>query len=222
MIDISDFKIPGTDVWKNKLDITDARPLAGAEADFSAIRLAELHVKPIAGAFTTEHLQRIHSHIFQDVYEWAGKLREVDIPERLTRPGAPVWEIEKALDRVFDKLSSENHLKGYDLDEWTDRSAYYLGELAKIQPFLAGNELVLREFTTELGRENDIGLQWDRITKEQITDELSVAFRASRATNMRRLIMLAVDPEPLRHHHSHDFIRSPGRSRSRELDFTKD
>jgi cell filamentation protein len=221
MIDISDFKIPGTDVWENKLDITDARQLASAEADFLAIRLAELHMKPIAGAFTTEHLQRIHNHVFQDVYEWAGKLREVDIPERLTRPGAPPWEIEKALDCVFDKLSSENHLKGYDLDEWTDRSAYYLGELAQIQPFLAGNELVLREFTTELGRENDIWLQWDGITKEQITDELSATFRASRAANMRRLIMLAVDPGPLKHHRSHELIRNPERNRGRDLDFTK-
>lgn len=221
MIDISDFKVPGTDVWKNKLDITDARQLASAEADFSAIRLAELNVRPLVGAFTTEHLQRIHNHVFQDVYEWAGKLREVDIPEWLTRSGAPPWEIEKALDRVFDKLSSENHLKGYDLDEWTDRSAYYLGELAQIQPFLAGNELALREFTSELGRENDIWLQWDGITKEQIFDELSSAFQASRAANMRRLIMLALDPEPLKHHHTHDFIRNPERNRSRELDFTK-
>jgi len=222
MIDISDFKVPGTDVWKNKLDIRDARQLASAEADFSAIRLAELNVRPSIGAFTTEHLQRIHSHVFQDVYEWAGKLREVNMPERLTRPGAPVWEIEKALDRVFDKLSSENHLKGYDLDEWTDRSAYYLGELAKIQPFLAGNELVLREFTTELGRENDIWLQWDGITKEQLTDELSSVFQASRAANMRRLIMLAVDPEPLKHPHSRGFISKPEHHRSRELDFTQD
>src|SRR5262249_39371709 len=121
MIDIDDLKIPGTDVLTNKLGITDGQKLAAAEADSSAMQLHELHLKPLVGAFTTEHLQRIHNHILQDIYECAGKLREVDFPDRLTRPGAPPWEIEKALNRVFDRLSSENHLKGYDLDEWTER-----------------------------------------------------------------------------------------------------
>jgi len=221
MIDMDDLKVPGTDVFKNKVGITDAQTLAAAEADFSAIRLTELHLKPLVGAFTTEHLQRIHNHIFQDIYEWAGKLREVDLPDRLTRPGAPPWEIEKALNRVFDRLSSENHLKGYDLDEWTERSGYYLAELAQIQPFLAGNELVLQEFTRELAQENDIWLQWDGITKEQITDELHSAMQGSRTANLRRLIMLAVDSEPIKHHHTRDVLRNTERGRGREFDFTK-
>jgi cell filamentation protein len=215
MIDIDDFKVLGTDVFKNKLGISDAQTLASAEADFTAIRLTQLHLKPLVGAFTTEHLQRVHNHIYQDIFEWAGKLREVDLPDRLTRPGAPPREIENVLNRAFDRLSSENHLKGYDLDEWTERSGYYLSELAQIQPFLVGNELVLQEFTRELAQENDIWLQWDGITKEQITDELHAAMQAFRTANLRRLIMLAVDSEP------RDVLRNTDRARGRGLDFTK-
>lgn len=221
MIDIADFTQPGSDVLKNKLNITNGLKLANAEGDFAAARLAELHVRPIVGAFTTEHLQSIHAHVFQDVYEWAGQLRQINLADRLTRSGAPPWEVEKALDRVFDKLSAENHLKGYELDEWADRSSYYLGELATIQPFLVGNELVIREFATELGRENDIRLQWDGITKEQIADELNASFQASRQANMRRLLILAVDPEPLTKHKSHEFIRNRDRGRGRDMDLAK-
>jgi cell filamentation protein len=221
MIDFDDLTVPGTDVLKNKLGIADARKLAAAEADFSAIRLTQLHLKPLVGAFTTEHLQQIHNQVFQDLYDWAGKLREVNLPDRLTRPGAPAWEIEHALNRVFDRLSSENHLKGYGLDEWTERSGYYLTELAQIQPFLAGNELVLQEFTRELARENDIWLQWDGIMKEQITDELHSALQGSRTANLRRLIMLAVDSEPTKDHHTRDALRNTNRGRGRELDSTK-
>lgn len=221
MIDIEDLMVPGTDVLKNKLGIADARKLATAEADFSAIRLTQLHLKPLVGAFTTEHLLRIHNHVFQDVYGWAGKLREVNLPDRLTCPAAPPWQIERALNRVFDRLSSENHLKGYDLDEWTERSSYYLAELAQIQPFLAGKELVLQEFTRELAEENDIWLQWDRVTKEQITHELPSAIQGSRTANLRRLIMLAVDSEPIKDHHIQDVMRNTNRRRGRELDFTK-
>jgi cell filamentation protein len=193
----------------------------GRRGGFCAIRLTELQLKPLVGAFTTEHLQRIHNHVFQDVYEWAGTLREINLPDRLRRPGAPPWEIEKALNRVFDQLSSENHLKGYDLDEWTERSGYYLAELAPIQPFLAGNELVLQEFTRELAQENDIWLQWDGITKEEITDELHSAMQGSRTANLRRLIMLAVDSEPIKHHHTRANLRNTDRAQGRELGFTK-
>jgi len=221
MIDFEDLTIPGTDVLKNKLGIVDARKLAAAEADFSAIRLTQLHMKPLVGAFTTEHLQQIHSHVFQDVYEWAGKLREVNLPDQLTRPSAPAWEIEQALNRVFDRLSSENHLKGYGLDEWTERSCHYLAELAQVQPFLAGNELVLQEFTRELAQENDIRLQWDGITKEQITDELQSALQGSRTANLRRLMMLAVDSEPIKDHPRREVLRNTNRGRGRELDFTE-
>jgi cell filamentation protein len=221
MIDMDDFMVPGTAILKNKLGIADVAKLAAAEADFSAIRLTQLHVKPLVGAFTTEHLQRIHSHVFQDVYEWAGKLREVNLPDRLTPPGAPAWEIEHALNRVFDRLSSENHLKGCVLDEWTERSGDYLAELAQIQPFLVGNGLVLQEFTRELAQENDIWLQWDSITKEQITNDLHSVLRGSRTANLSRLIMLAVDSEPIKDYQTRDVLRSTHRGRGRELDFTK-
>jgi len=219
--DIDDLKIPGTDVFRNKLGITDGHKLASAEADLTAIRLTQLHLKPLVGAFTTEHLQTVHNHIYQDIFAWAGQLREVELRERLTRPGAPPGEIERALNRVFDRLSSENHLKGYELDEWAERSGYYLAELGDIQPFLAGNELALQEFTRELALENNIWLQWDGITKEQITDELNSALQGSRAANLRRLIMLAFDPEPVKPHHTRELLRNTDRERGRELDFTK-
>ena len=108
--------------------------------------MVELQTKPIPGAFTIEHLQRIHQQIFQDLYDFAGKLRDVDLPERLLRGDVPSREIERTLNKLFDRLSSENKLKVYEVEEWTERSAFYLGELSKTQPFLVGNGPVLREF----------------------------------------------------------------------------
>jgi fido (protein-threonine AMPylation protein) len=96
-----------------------------------------------------------------------GKLREVDVQDRLIGHGVPAWEIERTLDRIFDKLSTENHLKVCDFDEWAGRSSYYLGELLQIQPFLAGNAIALQEFTKDLARENDIRLQWMGLRKSK-------------------------------------------------------
>jgi cell filamentation protein len=38
-------------------------------------RMFELAKDPLDGSFDLDHMKRIHEHLFQDVYEWAGKLR---------------------------------------------------------------------------------------------------------------------------------------------------
>ncbi len=64
---------------KNKGGITDQALLDQYEADFTAVRLLELAQNPIQGAFDLAHLCKIHEYLFQDIYEWAGEIRRVDI-----------------------------------------------------------------------------------------------------------------------------------------------
>jgi cell filamentation protein len=71
--------IPGTAVLKNKAGITDQEQLDEFEGDFTAIRLLELTQNPVEGSFDLAHLCKIHQYLFQDVYEWAGEVRTVDI-----------------------------------------------------------------------------------------------------------------------------------------------
>ena len=69
---------PGTDVLRNKAEITDANELDAYEGELSTLRSIEILENPIVGQFDLAHLQRIHLALFQDVYEWAGKIRTVD------------------------------------------------------------------------------------------------------------------------------------------------
>ncbi len=66
-------------VLRNILGITDEAALQRVEATLTAIRLAELEAQPLPGAFDLDHLKAIHRYIFQDIYTWAGELRQVDI-----------------------------------------------------------------------------------------------------------------------------------------------
>ena len=68
-----------TGVLRNVLGITDPTELAGAEADFTTLRIAQLHRTPLPGSYDLSHLQAFHRHIFGDIYEWAGELRTVSI-----------------------------------------------------------------------------------------------------------------------------------------------
>jgi cell filamentation protein len=133
MIEHTDITILGTTPVKNKLGITDRQQLATAEADLTACRLAELRTAPIRGGFDSVHLQEIHRHVYQDLYDWAGELRRVDAGNQHTP------EVATSLDVIFDRLGRENHLKGRSPEEWSHRASAYIYDLAAIQPFLAGN-----------------------------------------------------------------------------------
>ena len=77
--DDSKYCYPNTDVLINKLDIKDKELLEEADALYSAQRLLELQAEPIKGDFDLQHLKEIHYYIFQDLYDFAGKIREEDI-----------------------------------------------------------------------------------------------------------------------------------------------
>ena len=70
---------PGADVLRNKAEITNAENLDAYEGELSTLRSIEILENPIAGQFDLAHLKRIHLALFQDVYDWAGKIRTVDI-----------------------------------------------------------------------------------------------------------------------------------------------
>src|SRR5207302_538468 len=70
---------PGTTILKNIPGIRNQKTLDRFEADRVGQRSLELIENPLSGLFDVVHLQRIHRYLFQDVYEWAGHFRTVDI-----------------------------------------------------------------------------------------------------------------------------------------------
>lgn len=203
MIDATDFTIPGTGVFRNKLGLTNQADLSRAATDCMALRLAELHVAPVRGGFDATHLQAIHHHLYQDVYDWAGELRPIDAGN------VPATRVEKSLNSVFDRLSSENHLKGLSAEEWTHSASAYLYDLGAIQPFLAGNEIALHEFAVELARKNNLSLQWDA-TPDIASDSIALLSQAEQSATLRRLIMLAMDTSSIAQHPSREHLLEQG------------
>ena len=63
-------------VLRNRLGITDEAELDFSERELVSQRAAETIP---TGAFDLAHLRAIHRHLFQDVYDWAGELRTVEI-----------------------------------------------------------------------------------------------------------------------------------------------
>jgi len=108
----------------------------------------------------------------------------------------PASQVEKSLNSVLDRLSRENHLKGLSAEEWAGSASAYLYDLGTIQPFLAGNEVALQEFAVELARKNNLGLHWDA-TPGIASGPMALLSQAEQSANLRRLIMLAMDTDPI-------------------------
>jgi fido (protein-threonine AMPylation protein) len=169
-------------------------------------KLKALESAPVIGAFDANHLQEIHAHIFRDALSRPGQLR-------LPRPSS----LSSSLDSLFDRLARENRLKGLELDAWSKRATDYLREIERLSPFDEGSGLTSIEFFRELATENGLTLRWSHTLNQPAIDELQVQVQAIQSDNLRRLLILAVDPDlskpksiPVRNrHYSLDLFRLP-------------
>lgn len=67
------------DILKNLADIRDEETLSYMEAEYTSMRFVELVMKEPAGRFDFTALCRMHQYIFQDVCEWTGEIRRINI-----------------------------------------------------------------------------------------------------------------------------------------------
>ncbi|MEX8032525.1 hypothetical protein AB6V29_05790 [Microbacterium sp. 20-116] len=66
---VDPYLIPGTNVLRNLLGLTSAADLSAAEADLSFVRALQLLDEPVPATNDLRELQRIHLHLFQDIYD---------------------------------------------------------------------------------------------------------------------------------------------------------
>lgn len=149
---------PESGIFRNRLEITDPTELEVAEADFSAVRLAGLQQRPLAGRYDLAHLQRFHERIFGDVYPWAGQLRTV----RIAKGGmfCLPQHVESYAAEVFARLADADHLRGRDREMFIDGLTELLADLNALHPFREGNGRAQRAFCAQLAREAGHHMRW--------------------------------------------------------------
>jgi cell filamentation protein len=128
----------------------------------------------------------IHRYLFSDLYEWAEQLRTVDITKGSTR-FAHHGHIENGAAPIFRQLAKENHLAGFDSATFSERAAYYLGELNALHPFRGGNGRALREFISQVGQANRYYIAWENISQTDMLDAAIQSFSGNTA-KLARLI----------------------------------
>jgi cell filamentation protein len=177
---------PGTGVLRNRLGIADEATLEQAEADIAATRSYELSKSPLRGNFDLAHMREIHRRLFSDLYDWAGELRSVDITKGSTRFAHHAY-IASAAASIFQPLAKENRLAGLDLIAFSERAAYFLGELNALHPFREGNGRAQREFISHLAQANGYYIAWENIAQAEMLEASIQSFSGANG-KLARLI----------------------------------
>ena len=143
----------------NKLGITNEIELAKEEERITKLKALELFDTNRINEFevgTTKGLCDIHKYLFSDIYEFAGKIRDVNLAKGSFR-FAPAMYLEEALKKIDDMPE----------DNFDDIIKKYI-EMNVAHPFREGNgrstriwlDMILKK---ELGKVVD----WSKINKEE-------------------------------------------------------
>ena len=143
---------------ENKLGLTSSADLAREEERISKKKAVELFEKGIldnlpAGKFST--LQTIHKYLFDEIYDFAGELRTVNIAKGNFR-FAPLMYLQAALENI-DKMPQSN------FDEIVEKYV----EMNIAHPFRDGNGRSTRIWLDHILK-NEIGkvVDWSKVDKE--------------------------------------------------------
>ena len=143
---------------ENKLGLTSSADLAREEERISKKKAIELFETGLldtlpAGKFVT--LQAIHKYLFEDIYDFAGEIRTVNMAKGNFR-FAPLMYLQAALENI-DKMPQSN------FDEIVEKYV----EMNIAHPFREGNGRSTRIWLDHILK-NEIGkvVDWSKVDKE--------------------------------------------------------
>jgi cell filamentation protein len=179
---------PGTRVLRNVENIHDAEELARFERLMTAQRLREglPNVELSADGY-----RALHRHLFQDVYDWAGRDRIVEIAKGDSLFCLPQF-IRPELDKRFAAIKAERYLNRLTAMQFAKQAAEHVSELNAIHPFREGNGRTSRAFLVVLGRQAGHRIEMQRIDPEAWIDASRESFRTGECRLMYAVIAGAI------------------------------
>lgn len=145
-------------ILENRLNITDSDKLAREEERVSKKKAVQLFDRKLLDTFdvgTFAGLEAIHKYMFEDIFDFAGEIRTVNLAKGNFR-FAPSMYLQAALDNI-DKMPQSN------FDEIIEKYV----EMNIAHPFREGNGRSTRIWLDHILK-NEIGkvVDWSKVDKE--------------------------------------------------------
>lgn len=167
----------GIQVLRNKQGLTDYTEAFNSERQLTGLRQFELGARPelVARTFDVDHWKAIHRHVFQDVYEWAGEFRTVNIGKD-GHGFAPESQLEEYANEILGQVRAANMFAGRDRAGVVDGLMNTLQAVNIIHPFREGNGRSQRVLTEHIAQHAGYILDWYRISPDEQNLVMAQAF----------------------------------------------
>ena len=180
-----------SNILKNKFNYKDQELLSEVERRFSAVRTEQLLNSFDGKKIDSKLLKHIHKYIFQDVYEWAGEYRKVDIAKgnmfcRSTFIPEQVEAVMQSIDKDYINAT-------LDKNEVAVKIAHFLGDINAIHPFREGNGRTQRIFIKLLAQTKGYDIDYSKISKEEMLEASKRSFDLDYSL-MEEIIKKSIEP----------------------------
>lgn len=156
-------------VLRNLFDERDPTILRFLEYDATRYRMREIDrgIIRIPQTYDLNHLRAIHRHLFQDVYEWAGEIRDVRIKKsddnEFARPRR--GEIHALVGQVHEFITSVDW-QTIDRRRFVNSIATTFAFLNQAHPFREGNGRTGQAFLRHVAAQSPFQLDYSEISRD--------------------------------------------------------
>lgn len=166
---------------RNLLGVKSAEELRDIEPQIVFANELELESVAIPRTNDLEELLLIHRQLFKGVYDWAGKIRTVDIKKNADNAEFFLIfsKIQDAAKYVFTELAGDNYLINLPQDDFVKRLAYHYDQLNYIHPFREGNGRTQRVFWSRVAKDAGYEIDWSLIIGDENDEACRLAAEES-------------------------------------------
>lgn len=195
--------MPFVDPYFDK-NIGDLRNLLGANSseelrdiEPQIVFANELELESIAIPRTNdlEELLFIHRQLFKGVYDWAGKIRTVDIKKNADNAEFFLIfsKIQDAARYVFTELADDNYMINLPKDDFVKRLSYHYDQLNYIHPFREGNGRTQRVFWSRVAKDAGYEIDWSHIEGDENDEACRLAAEGSDRSKLEAMFARIVN-----------------------------
>lgn len=130
-------------------------------------RMAEMLTEAVLAhwkSYDLAHLQAIHFHLFQDMYDWAGKIRTVHLNKYMANGQmsvfAPPERIVLGWAKLADKIQDFRQQSQLTFEEKVHQLTEIFIKANHLHPFPEGNGRSLQVFMQQLAKEQGVCLDY--------------------------------------------------------------
>lgn len=184
---------PKTGILRNLQDITESDVLLFVESGAVTKRLQQIYENPIK-IKTIESLFEIHKHLFQDIYEWAGERRIVEISKD-GKQFFPTTHFDNASRFINSLIVDFKKIPKDNKKQLAEKLAEILDNVNYLHPFREGNGRTQREFLRLIALEKGLNLNLNPPDNRSVFERYMKGTVESDLTTLTELIFELIEPK---------------------------